>query len=293
MAITAEPDLEIADDGEGPARSRHIARRIVVLLAGGWLLLVSVLALIAPLLPLEDPDERVGRVALRPGGEFRLGTDQLGRDILSRVIYGGRASLLIALLATAIAFVVGLALGMLAAYFRGVVGWAVVAIGDLGLAFPGLVLLLVLTSIEGGSIKILVIGLSILLTPTFMRLGRANTLLYVNREFILAAKGVGARPLRILVHDLLPNVIGPVAVYALAAGAHVFVIEGSLSYLGLGIAPPTPSWGSMIASGQRQLRTAPHIVIVPSLVLFLTVLSLNVLGDVRRGARQTTSSNTL
>jgi peptide/nickel transport system permease protein len=135
-------------------------------------------------------------------------------------------------------------------------------------------------------VHILIVGISILLTPTFIRLGRANTIAYMQREFILAARGLGARHARIMVRELLPNVLPSVTVFALTAAASVFVVEGSLSFLGLGIPPPTPSWGSMIAGGQSDLRTAPHIVLVPSIVLFLTVLSLNILGSSRREASE-------
>jgi peptide/nickel transport system permease protein len=277
QAIGATPD----EDEPGPKVRRRIAR----LLALAWLALVAVLALIIPLLPAPKPGVSVGKIAASPFGHYLLGTDQLGRDIFSRVCWGARISIEVAGLSTVIAFVVGVGLGLLAGYFRGFLETVIGGIADLSLAFPGLVLLLVLTSIRGASAHILIIALAILLTPTFVRLGRANTLAFMQREFVLAARSLGARHRRIMLREVLPNVLPSVSVYALTAAASVFVVEGSLSFLGLGIPPPTPSWGSMIAGGQQELlQHHPHMVLVPSVVLFLTVLSLNVLGNSRQDA---------
>jgi peptide/nickel transport system permease protein len=286
MTFVEGPVQAIGSEAEVAAAPK-IRRRIARAVALAWLALVALLALIIPLLPAPEPTVSVGHIAATPFGHYLLGTDQLGRDIFSRLCWGARTSIEVAGLATGVAFVIGVGLGLLAGYFRGILETVIAGIADLSLAFPGLVLLLVLTSIRGASAHILIVALAILLTPTFVRLGRANTLAYMQREFVLAARGLGARHRRVMLRELLPNVLPSVSVYALTAAASVFVVEGSLSFLGLGIPPPTPSWGGMIAGGRLDLlQHKAHIAMVPSIVLFLTVLSLNVLGNSRQDASE-------
>jgi peptide/nickel transport system permease protein len=261
---------------EVPRRRRLSGIRLI---AAGWLILVVVLCALAPVLPLPDPEAGQGAIAASPGSGHILGTDQLGRDILSRILWGGRTSFFVAALTTGIAMFLGLAFGIIAGYFRGRIDWVIAGVADFVLAFPALILLIVLTSVFGLSIRNLVLGLSILGTPAFVRIARAHAMTVSQREFVLAARGSGARNGRIMLRHILPSVVGPVAAYALTFAAVVFVAEGSLSFLGLGVPPPTPAWGGMIAAGRPWLDRALHIVLVPSIVLIATVLALNFLGD--------------
>ena len=210
---------------------------------------------------------------------YRLGTDTLGRDIVVRLIHGARVSLLVGLLAPLIACVIGGALGILAGYYRGRLDSLVVAGMDTILAFPGLVLLLAIGFYLGPGLQNLIPALAILIVPAFCRVARANTLTWAERDFILAARAIGAGNGRIICCHILPNVIWPLAAYGLLLVGVMIVAEGALSFLGLGVPPPTPSWGGMIAAGREVLDEAPHVAMAPAAVMFLTVLSFNLLGD--------------
>lgn len=210
---------------------------------------------------------------------YWLGTDALGRDIVTRLIFGARASLLVGLIAPTIALVIGGTLGLLAGFYRGRFEAVAVAMMDTILAFPGLVLLLALAFYFGPGLDRLILALAILIIPAFFRVARANTLTWVQRDFIMAARAVGAGDLHILGRHLLPNVIIPVAAYGLLIVAVMIIAEGAMSFLGLGVPAPTPSWGGMIAEGKELLDEAPHISLIPAAAMFLTVLSFNLLGD--------------
>ena len=272
--------------GEGGCRRRRRdgARTAFLAVTVGWLALVVVAALTAQWLPIPEPDVGGFGVAKHPFGTRLLGTDQLGRDMLSRLVYGARMSLLIAAASIAMAMTLGLAFGLSAGYLRGKIDILVTATADVTLAFPGLVLLLVVSALLGPSPRNLIMTITILLTPTFIRLTRASTISVAQREFVIAAKGSGARDVRIAIREILPNVIPTLTAFALATTARVFILEGSLSFLGLGIQPPTPAWGSMIEAGRSRLVTAPHIVLIPAMALFVTVLAFNTLADMHRDA---------
>jgi peptide/nickel transport system permease protein len=267
-------------------------------LPAGWLSFVIIMALCANLFNLPD----VGYIdwdhpAALPGtsgtvthvdhngtplaSDYRywLGTDALGRDIVTRLIFGARASLLVGLIAPTIALIIGGTLGLLAGFYRGRFEAVAVALMDIILAFPGLVLLLALAFYFGPGLDRLILALAILIIPAFFRVARANTLTWVQRDFIMAARAVGAGDLHLLGRHLLPNVIIPVAAYGLLIVAVMIIAEGAMSFLGLGVPAPTPSWGGMIAEGKELLDEAPHISLIPAAAMFLTVLSFNLLGD--------------
>jgi peptide/nickel transport system permease protein len=210
---------------------------------------------------------------------YWLGTDTLGRDIAVRLIHGARVSLLVGLLAPAIACIIGGALGILAGYYRGRFEALVVAAMDTILAFPGLVLLLAIGFYLGPGLQNLIPALAILIVPAFCRVARANTLTWAERDFIMAARAIGAGNRRIIFCHILPNVIWPLSAYGLLLVGVMIVVEGALSFLGLGVPAPTPSWGGMIAAGKEVLDDAPHVALVPAAVMFITVLSFNILGD--------------
>jgi peptide/nickel transport system permease protein len=265
----------------------------LALAAGAWLVLLAVLAITADWLPIPSYSEIVGPPKQPPGlrwPEF-LGTDQLGRSELSRIIFGVRSSLAVSLGGVLGGVLIGATLGLVAGYFRGRTEGAVRLVSDSVLAFPPLILLLALTAVVTQGIGSLVLGLALVSIPTFARLSRANTLVAARRRSVAAAKGYGARPHRIILREVCPSALLAIVPYAFLVVAALIVAEGSLSYLGLGIPPPTPSWGGMIAGGQPFLSTDPWLVFTPASVMLVTVLAFNSLGertrrhfDVRRQA---------
>ena len=236
--------------------------------------------------PGAAPGTRVDNAVLQNADEtekrpyvYRLGTDTMGRDVTSRLIYGARVSILVGLLAPVIGFFLGGILGCLAGYFRGRLDSVIVAAMDVILAFPGIVLLLALTFYLGPSLRNLVIALGFLTIPAFSRVARAKTLTLCDLEFVQAARLTGAGHLSILVREIIPNVIAPMTAYALLIVSFMIMAEGALSFLGLGVPAPTPSWGGMIAEGREVLEESPHISMIPAAVMFLTVISFNLIGD--------------
>ena len=251
--------------------------------AVAWIALVALGAIFADLLPIPSPTDidMLGKRAL-PSAEHWLGNDQLGRDELSRLIYGGRISLTVGLLAPVIGVTIGGALGMLAGYFRGRLETFVVGGVDVLLAFPPLVFALALTAYLGQSILNITLVIGILGIPAFTRVARAVTLSLSEREFVTAARALGATHSRILLRELLPNVALPLVAFFLLGVAVTIVVEGALSFLGLGVPPPAPSWGSMIGEGRESLDITPWLAFMPAGVMFATVLAFNVVGDTLR-----------
>jgi peptide/nickel transport system permease protein len=191
-------------------------------------------------------------------------------------------SLAVGLIAVLLGMIIGLAVGMTAGFYRGRVEAVLTVLIDSALAFPPLVLLLAITAVLQQKLSTLVIAFTLLTIPSFARLARANTLAIAQREFVLAARARGTSSFRIMRREILPNVILPAISYSFIIVASVMVAEGSLDYLGLGIPPPTPTWGGMIASGQQYLATNAYLVFVPAVILLLTVLSFYTLGDYGR-----------
>ena len=248
--------------------------------AAAWIVLIGLAAIFADLLPLHDPNNMdfLGKRAL-PDASHWLGNDQLGRDEFSRLIYGARISLTVGLLAPVIGVLVGGCLGMLAGYFRGPLETITVGGVDVLLAFPPLVFALAVTTYLGQSVLNLTLVIGILGIPAFTRVSRAVTLSLTEREFVVAARALGATHARILLREILPNVALPLMAFFLLGVAVTIVVEGALSFLGLGVPPPAPSWGSMIGEGRESLDLAPWLAFLPATVMFLTVLSFNVVGD--------------
>ncbi|WP_083435464.1 ABC transporter permease [Pseudarthrobacter siccitolerans] len=254
----------------------------VTAIAFGWVGLLCLLAFVVQWLPVAEPQVSVAEPRLAPFVDWAhpLGADAQGRDELSRLLYGARASIGISFVAMMIGLAAGTAVGVLAGYTRGKFDAFVGVITDAGLAFPGLVLIVGIAAVLGPGMQTLIIGLGAVSFPVFVRVARANTLRFSAREFVHAAHLTGARTGRIITRELLPNVIPPVFAYAIILMATLITAEASLSFLGLGLQPPTPSWGNMIAEGQYELASFPHLVFVPAAILALTVFSLNVIGDV-------------
>lgn len=256
---------------------------VVFWLSAAWIAVVVLTAVLAPVLPLDattiDPVNRLLAVGSR--GHV-LGTDTLGRDLLARIVYGSRVSLVVGVSSVAIGLVAGTAVGMVAGYLRGwterIIMWAV----DVLLSFPALVLLISIVAFEGRSLLTISVALGFLSIPVYARLARAHTLGVAQREFVTAAQAVGMSRGRIMRREIVPNVLPPVLSYGLIAVGVVIVVEGSLSFLGLSVSAPTPSWGGLIAEGQTFLSQDPAVVLLPSAVLCLTVLALNLVGDTMR-----------
>ncbi|MET0780821.1 MAG: ABC transporter permease [Microbacterium sp.] len=288
LELTAAAETAAQAAGPGP-RSRG-RREWAVTIAVSWIGFVLLLAIFADLLPIADSSANIEPSFTPPfqsWPEF-LGTDQLGRSVVSRLVYGARVSLAVGLISALLGMALGLLLGMLAGTQRRA-DHVVSLFNDSLLAFPGIVFLLALGAAMGPGMRPLIIGLTLFSLPVFVRLSRANTKLVKHREYVEAARLIGASNTRVLTREILPSVLRPVMAYAVVVLAGLMVAEASVSFLGLGVVPPTPSWGGMIAAGQPQLRTDPELVLVPAVVLFLTVFSFGVIG---RWLRRKTSAST-
>ncbi len=264
----------------------HVCDMLRLGLPCGWLLVVLFFAIAADWLPMPSPTDMDFAAAEQgPSATHWLGADLDGRDILSRLAYGARVSLTVSLIAPVIGLMFGSALGLLAAYYGGVLRTAILALLDAMLAFPSLVFALGLTVVLGPSVQNVTLALGVMSIPAFARIARANSLPLIGREFVLAARAAGASDLQIMVREILPNMRMSLLTYALAIMSVMIVAEGSLSFLGVGVPPPTPSWGGMISEGRESLERVPHVSLIPAAVMFATVLSLNLLGDSLRQRR--------
>jgi peptide/nickel transport system permease protein len=253
---------------------------------GGIVLLLAVLmAVFAPAISPYDPlKQDLGSLLAAPSAAHVFGTDNIGRDVLARVIWGTRVSLIAGLVSVAIAVVAGSLLGLAAGYWGGSVDGLVMRLMDAVLSFPALVLALALGAVLGAGLSGVLIALGVVYTPTFARLMRGQVLTIRTREFVEAARVIGAPDWQILRRHILPNAATPIVVQASLSVAFAILAEASLSFLGLGVQPPEPSWGSMINAGRGYLQQAPWIVFGPGAALFVTVLGLNFVGDAIRDA---------
>ncbi len=262
------------------------AARVRLAPFGAAILVVAVLVAVwAPLVAPHDPlKQDLAHVLARPDRGHLLGTDNVGRDVLSRVIWGTRVSLVAGLVSVAIAVATGCLLGVLAGYCGGQVEGLVMRLMDAVLSFPPLVLALALGAVLGAGLTGVLIALGVVYTPTFARLMRGQVLSIKAREFVEAARALGAPGWRVAWRHVLPNATAPIVVQASLSVAFAILAEASLSFLGLGIQPPAASWGSMINAGRGYLQQAPWIVFGPGAALFATVVGLNVVGDAVRDA---------
>ena len=247
--------------------------------------LVIAVALLAPFIAPYDPTaQSYSTIRKPPTGAHLFGTDEVGRDILARIIYGARASLAAGLVSVAIAIGIGVPLGLLAGYLGGLVDGLISRLTDAMLACPFLILAIALAAFLGPSLTNAMIAIGITATPIFIRLTRGQVLTVKSELYVEAARAVGIRGWRIAVEHVLPNVMPQLLVQASLTVATAIIAEASLSFLGLGQQPPAPSWGAMLNTAQRFLTNAPWMAIYPGLAIFVTVLSFNLLGDGLRDA---------
>jgi peptide/nickel transport system permease protein len=267
------------------AWGRRFARRPVAVAGLIVVVLFVIVAITAPLIAPYDPVQTSWSAIRRaPSAAHWLGTDENGRDVLSRVIWGARASLLAGVVAVAIAAGIGVPTGLLAGYAGGWPDAVLSRLVDAMLAIPFLILAIALASFLGPSLQTVMVSIGITQAPIFMRVARASALDATARDYVDAARAAGSSPFRIAVRHVAPNLIEPVLVQITIGIATAIVAEASLSFLGLGEPPPAPSWGSMLNAAQRFLTQAPWLAICPGIAIFVTVLAFNLLGDGLRDA---------
>lgn len=261
--------------------------RYLKILVGGLIFVALVVTgMLAPVLAPHDPQAQALEQRLRPpawqqrgSGENLLGADNLGRDILSRIIYGSRISLLVSLVTVTVAALIGCLLGALAGYFGGAVDEIISEVVEVFLAFPFLLLAIALMAFLGAGVGNIIVALVLSRWVQYCRVVRGEVLSLRERDFVTAARALGGGDLYIIVRHILPNTLGSVTVVATFAMAIVIITEASLSFLGLGVPPTIPTWGSMLAEGRSYIYRAPWLSIFPGLAIFVTVLGINLLGD--------------
>jgi peptide/nickel transport system permease protein len=256
------------------------SRRNSMVVVGVTIIAVIVaLALLAPVLPIADPTPQETGPTVGPSSKHWFGTDELGRDVFSRVIWGARISLLVATLAVFFSLLIGMTLGLTAGYFGGIVDYIIAGIIDLFWTFPPFLLALAFAAALGPSLTNVIIAISISYWAGFARLMRGQALTTRERLYVEASRALGARNLRIMFRHVLPNCLAPLIVWASVGVADAITIESSLSFLGLGTQPPTPSWGYMLFRGIKFIEEAPWISTFPGIILLITILGFNLFGD--------------
>jgi ABC-type dipeptide/oligopeptide/nickel transport system permease subunit len=297
MAVQAQEAtlLHTADDvlAGGPVKGRSEWARSIGrfrryrpgMVGLGFICLLVILAIFAPLIAPHDPNEIPrGMRGESPSSEYLLGNDSIGRDVLSRLIFGTRVALLVGVCAMAIALTIGVTIGVTAGYFGGWVDQVLSRIIDTLMAFPTIALLVTLSALVGGSLLTVILVIGTTVWASYARVTRADALSLREREYVQAARAIGVPNGRIIFRHVLPNIMGPIIVLASLDIGSIIILESALSFLGLGIKPPTASWGGMLSDGRAFLRTYPHIAIVPGIAISLTVLAFNLVGDGLRDA---------
>lgn len=262
-------------------RASHNPIGLVGLVIIGVVILV---AIAAPLLAPQDPTSQVTRRLQPPGGGFLMGTDELGRDVFSRVVFGSRISLYVGIISVSIALVLGVTIGLLAGYYGGRLDTLLMRMMDILLAFPALVLAIMIAGLLGANLTDAMLAIGVVYAPHFARVVRGSVLGVKAELYIDAARLLGATGPRIIRRHVLPNVLAPLIVLATLSLSTAILTEASLSFLGLGAQPPEPSWGTMLNGGRKFMELAPWVVIFPGLAIMLVVQGFNLLGDGLRDA---------
>jgi peptide/nickel transport system permease protein len=268
--------------------------RAVVVFGIVVLMAFVLIAILAPFLAPYDPYENdVGNALLPPSGAHLLGTDALGRDILSRVLYGSRTSLFIGLSVVAISTLVGIILGVTAGFFGGWVYIVIMRLIDAYMAFPMIILALVVASVLGGGVKNVIVALSVAMMPGYARLMCGQTMTIKQNDYIMAERSIGSHSLRIMIRHILPNCLSPLIVMVTMMIGSVILAESGLSFLGVGITPPTAAWGSMVNDGRPYLLSQPALSFAPGIAIMLVVFAFNMVGDGLRDALDPSLRGTL
>jgi peptide/nickel transport system permease protein len=263
---------------------RHILGNPIGTLGGVIVTIVILVAALADVLAPFDPTSQLAQPLQPPGGAYTLGTDEFGRDVFSRIIHGARVSLYVGIVSVGIALIGGSILGLVAGYYLRWIDMVIMRLMDVLFGLPAIVLAIAITSVLGPSLNSVLIAIGIVYAPQFSRVARAPVLSLRERDFVTAARAVGAGDLWLIGRHILPNMTAPVVVQATVAFSTAILTEATLSYLGLGTQPPTPSWGTMLNAGKQILLLAPWTSIFPGLAIALTVLGFNLLGDGLRDA---------
>ena len=264
---------------------RRLKKHRLAVIGAVIILALLFIAIFAPFIAPHDPiEQNLEKRLLPPSKEYPFGTDHLGRCILSRIIYGTRVSLQIGVIVVGISSILGIVLGLIAGFRGGLIDEIIMRTVDILLAFPGIILALAIMGILGPSLFNVMLALSLGGWTSYARVVRGTVLSVKEKEFVEAAKALGASEIRIMFYHILPNVMAPVIVMATLGMAHVILAAAALSFLGLGAQPPTPEWGSMLNDGRAFIQTAPHLTIFPGLAIMVTVLAFNFLGDGLRDA---------
>lgn len=285
-ATDVPPALSVTTGPVLPRRWKRLQGYSFLVLGVLPLLSVLVTAVLAPVISAHDPALQDLAHRLQPpmwqeGGSslYPLGTDQLGRDVLTRIFYGGRVSLLVGLAATVGAGLLGTALGLMAGYLGGRVETVIMAVADVQLALPFVVLALAVIGVTGPGLQNVIILLIVTQWVVFGRVMRAQTLSIKQSDYVLAARATGTRHLDIILRHILPNAMGPILALAIPSGGRMILAEAALSFLGLGVQPPTATWGGILADGRGYLRASPWLSIAPGLAIMITVLGMNLIGE--------------
>ena len=278
-------DIASSDDHAGRpgsfARTRSVlARRQLLLIGVGMVTLLLLTAVFAPQIASRSPYEiGVAPPLAPPSSEFLMGSDKLGRDLFARIVFGARSTLLLSLPPVGLAVLVGMAFGLMAGYAGGRLDETIMRLMDIFMAFPALLMALSIVSVLGPSIPNLILTISILYTPAMVRIVRGPVLVVKEKEYIDAARVVGARDHRIVVRHILPNVVSPIIVQATLLVANAIILAAALAYLGFGAPPPAPNWGSMLTTGRLYLTTAPWLSLFPGLAIVWSTAAFILLGN--------------
>jgi peptide/nickel transport system permease protein len=277
--VTRHPSRSASRGAGARALLSRLLRTRGSLFGIGVLSLVLFLAATATLIAPYNPNRTIGSILQKPGLGHWLGTDHLGRDILSRLLYGARVAFLAGAVSVGLAVVVGVAIGLMAGQWGGWVDDVLMRVVDALWAFPTLVLALAIAASLGPGLSNAMVAIGIVFTPAFARLVRGQALSLRERDFAVAARALGAGPFRMMFSHIWPNVLGPIIVQSSLLIPQAIIVEATLSFLGLGIEPPNPSWGSMLRQAYQYIERAPWLSLFPGAAIFLTVLGLNLLGD--------------
>jgi peptide/nickel transport system permease protein len=267
---------------------KRILKRKSALLSLIFISLITIAAIFAPLIAPHDPSEQfkdgltLQGAPIGPSGNYLIGTDLLGRDLLSRLIYGARTSLIIGIIANGVAVLLGTTVGITAGYLKGRIGSVLMRFTDLMMAFPALLLAITLAAIFSPSLLIVALVIAMVNWVQIARVIYTQAISIAEREFVIASKGLGATNQRVLIKHILPHLLPTVLVYATLGIATTVLLEATLSFLGIGVRPPTPSWGNIIFENQTYFITAPWLVFIPGAAIILLALSFNLLGDALR-----------